>query len=234
MDEKKNMRADVLGRRDALDAETRARKSAAICRELERLVEEACESDAGACEACAPDGNSAEADQLGPAHGVRAYRNLGHPPCVAVYAAMHSEVDLQAFVEGALARGWDVCFPCMVRDEPNGQESVRMAFYHVSGERFDHARAAFLNHPLRCLPCAELAGAGYEEASPANLDAVAVPLVAFDDKGNRLGYGGGNYDRLLPLLRPDTLVMGVAFDEQQVPAVPCEPHDRPLARIVHA
>ena len=30
---------------------------------------------------------------------------------------MRSEVDLQAFAESAFARGWDVCFPCMVRDE---------------------------------------------------------------------------------------------------------------------
>ena len=162
MDEKKNMRADVLGRRDALDAETRTRKSAAICRELERLVEEACAPDAGACGACAPDRNSAEADRLGPAHGVRAYRNLGRPPCVAVYAAMRSEVDLQAFAESAFARGWDVCFPCMVRDEADGQGPGRMAFYRVPGARLDHARAAFLNHPLRCLPCAALADAGYE------------------------------------------------------------------------
>ena len=34
---------------------------------------------------------------------------------VAVYAAMHSEVDLEAFVEAAFARGWRVCFPCMVQ-----------------------------------------------------------------------------------------------------------------------
>ena len=169
MDEKKNMRADVLGRRDALDAETRARKSAAICRELERLVEEACAPDAGACGACSPDGNSAEADRLGPAHGVRAYRNLGRPPCVAVYAAMRSEVDLQAFAESAFARGWDVCFPCMVRDEADGQGPGRMAFYRVPGARLDHARAAFLDHPLRCLPCAALADAGYEEAAPAEM-----------------------------------------------------------------
>ena len=33
---------------------------------------------------------------------------------VAVYASMRSEVDLEAFVEAAFARGWRVCFPCMV------------------------------------------------------------------------------------------------------------------------
>lgn len=109
-----------------------------------------------------------------------------------------------------------------------------MAFYRVPRERLDQARTAFLDSPLRCLPCAALSDGGYEEAEPTDLDAVAVPLVAFDDAGNRLGYGGGNYDRLLPLLRDDALVVGVAFDEQRVPAVPCEPHDRPLARIVHA
>ena len=42
---------------------------------------------------------------------------------------------------------------------------------------------------------------------------MVVPLVAFDDAGRRLGYGGGNYDQLLPRLRADAVVIGIAFDE---------------------
>ena len=107
-----------------------------------------------------------------------------------------------------------------------------MAFYRVPRERLDQARTAFLDSPLRCLPCAALSDGGYEEAEPADLDAVAVPLVAFDDAGNRLGYGGGNYDQLLPRLRADAVVIGIAFDEQRVETVPCEPHDIALPRVV--
>lgn len=158
----------------------------------------------------------------------------GRSPTVAVYAAMHSEVDLGAFVERAWTRGWRVCFPCMVRDAADAGEPARMAFYEVPAARLAHAREAFLDKPLKCLTCAALAAHEYATVEAEALDVVAVPLVAFDNDGSRLGYGGGNYDQLLPRLRPDALVVGVAFEEQRVPTVPCEPHDWPLARIVSA
>jgi 5-formyltetrahydrofolate cyclo-ligase len=57
------------------------------------------------------------------------------------------------------------------------------------------------------------------------IDAVLVPGVAFDESGARLGYGGGYYDRLLPLLRDDCTRIGVAFDEQILEEIPAEEHD---------
>lgn len=61
-----------------------------------------------------------------------------------------------------------------------------------------------------------------------------VPLVAFDTSGNRLGYGGGFYDRTLEQLRNAraTLAIGFAYDEQQADALPLEPTDQPLNLIV--
>ncbi len=61
-----------------------------------------------------------------------------------------------------------------------------------------------------------------------------VPLVAFDAAGNRLGYGGGFYDRTLEGLRAarPTRAIGFAFAAQQVDAVPTEPTDQPLDAIV--
>lgn len=50
-----------------------------------------------------------------------------------------------------------------------------------------------------------------------------VPGVAFDRAGRRLGRGGGHYDRLLAGGRGPRV--GVAYDWQIVPVVPCEPHD---------
>lgn len=111
---------------------------------------------------------------------------------------------------------------------------MRMAFYHVPAERLDEARTAFLGSPMRCHSCSALKAAGYVAVDAQELDAAVVPLVAFDAAGNRLGYGGGNYDRLLPALRPDALVVGVAFEEQRVEAVPCEPHDMPLPCVMRA
>ena len=50
----------------------------------------------------------------------------------------------------------------------------------------------------------------------------------------RLGYGGGNYDRFLRELRSDAVVCGIAFREQEVKAVPTEPHDLALPKIIIA
>ncbi len=63
---------------------------------------------------------------------------------------------------------------------------------------------------------------------------VIVPLVAFDRKGGRLGYGGGFYDRTLERLRARraTLAIGFAFAAQEAEGLPLEPTDQPLDLIV--
>lgn len=220
--EKAHVRKVALACRDALDGLTAAAKSAQICRTVEELVEET----HGRWEARRAEGGR---DSDG---GAALAPTPVRPPLLALYAAMRSEVNLEPLAQAAWERGWDVCFPCMVRDEPEAPS--RMVFHRVSRERVDEAQEAFLAHPLRCLSCGELERAGFPLVQPEELDVVCVPLVAFDEAGNRLGYGGGNYDRLLTQLRPDALVMGIAFEEQRVPAVPCEPHDQPLPHIVSA
>ncbi len=63
---------------------------------------------------------------------------------------------------------------------------------------------------------------------------VIVPLLAFDRRGGRLGYGGGFYDRTLQMLRARraTLAIGFAFAGQEVDEVPLERTDQPLDLIV--
>lgn len=266
METKKQLRSRVLARRDALPEEVRARKSAAICARLEQVLAEALAGAEGAGTAQV----SAEGTSRADATGGSAV------PTVAVFASMRSEVDTRPFVEAAYARGWDVCFPCMVREEPAAggsrtagragadetggapvssepragdvprmpsesrtagetggtSGSPLMRFYRVAREQLDAAAAGFLGAPLRCLACEALERDGFQAVDPEELDAVVVPLVAFDDAGRRLGYGGGNYDQLLPRLRADATVVGIAFDEQRVETVPCEPHDIALPRVV--
>jgi 5-formyltetrahydrofolate cyclo-ligase len=64
------------------------------------------------------------------------------------------------------------------------------------------------------------------------IEFVLVPGVAFDLAGRRLGYGGGYYDRLLPLLSRDATRIAGAFDLQIVDRVPAGPHDITVDAIV--
>jgi len=63
-----------------------------------------------------------------------------------------------------------------------------------------------------------------------------LPLVAFDQQGERLGMGGGYYDRTFEFLRRSGLnkpkLIGLAHDFQQVDAIPTEAWDVPLTAIV--
>lgn len=62
-------------------------------------------------------------------------------------------------------------------------------------------------------------------------DVILAPLVAFDRRGNRLGYGKGYYDRAFAA-HPEAIRIGLAFAVQEVPIVPAEAHDLPLAAIL--
>jgi len=69
------------------------------------------------------------------------------------------------------------------------------------------------------------------DAARAAPDVLFVPLVGFTADGDRLGQGGGHYDRWLAA-NPAALAIGLAWDVQEVPTLPAEPHDRPLAAVV--
>lgn len=65
------------------------------------------------------------------------------------------------------------------------------------------------------------------------LDLIFTPLVAFDDRGQRLGMGGGFYDRTLSQLPSGHTIplVGLAHDCQQIQQVPTEPWDQPLHAV---
>lgn len=64
------------------------------------------------------------------------------------------------------------------------------------------------------------------------IDLIIVPGVAFDEKGNRLGYGGGFYDRFLRQTRKDTVNIALAFELQIRENVYPEEHDFPVHIII--
>ena len=98
-------------------------------------------------------------------------------------------------------------------------------------------------HPLQFRqwrPGDKLLPGGYGTSVPAPDKAIVepavlfCPLLAFDRKGYRVGYGGGFYDRTLEALRATAprLAIGLAFAAQEVEQVPIDEHDQRLDWIV--
>ncbi len=261
MDAKASVRAQVLAARDALPASVRAEKSARICRELERLLDERAIGSANA-------GSAAGAADAAAAESPNA--PIAARPLVTAFSCMGSEVDVAPFVRAAFERGARVAYPCMVKnpawtgagcdiamrasgeddtEKPSGKRDAAgasepasftprllMQFREVSCEQFEAGTVPFIVKPLRSFALDDPELEPYPLVGPEQVDFAVCPLVAFDAAGSRLGYGGGNYDGFLSRVRPDALVVGVGFAEQEVPAgtIPLEPHDLPLPRIVSA
>ena len=197
--DKAELRRAVIARRNALDLDVRAAKSAVVCARLVELL-----------------------DRLGAAA----------PHTVAVYAAMGSEVDPAAFAAAAAARGWRVAYPCMLSASDAAACGQRMCMRAVAAG--DVSTAPFIAHPTRAFAATDIDSNRCPIVPAVELDIVVVPLVAFDRAGARLGYGGGCYDRYLPTVAPECLIVGIAFDEQRVDHVPTDAHDLPLPNIVSA
>lgn len=68
---------------------------------------------------------------------------------------------------------------------------------------------------------------------PRELELIVIPAVAFDRLGNRLGYGGGYYDRYLKRISRKTMLIGVNFAAQVVDVLPVDQYDMPVDIVVH-
>lgn len=128
-----------------------------------------------------------------------------------------SEWDTRLVVDRALAAGKTVVSP---RVDP----VARMLSLHRIADLVRDVAPGYRHIPEPLEHCAVVAG--------AEVDWVLVPGVAFDIAGRRLGYGGGYYDRLLPLLPADATRIAGAYEIQIVAAVPFGPHDLTVDAIV--
>ena len=198
---KKELRHEVLTRRDAMLASAREQASHAICRKLE--------------------------EQL-------AYLSAGST--VAVYAPMKSEVNLEDFIAWCYTQKLTVVFPCMniIVSTP------RMYMRSVEYQAWQDGNVPFIANPLKRFSEDDQSVSDFPICAPGFIDAVIVPMVAFDGDFQRLGYGGGNYDDYLGLISREkppganVEIIGVAFEMQRVNQVPTEPHDLPLPCIISA
>jgi 5-formyltetrahydrofolate cyclo-ligase len=136
---------------------------------------------------------------------------------IAGYWPIQSEISPFPLMQALEDEGYSLALPCLVPQE-DGYRMIFRAFVIgdvlISGP-FD------IRQPSDAAP----------EVTP---DIILLPLLAFDEAGIRLGYGGGYYDRALCALRKshDIKAYGVAFSGQQLAEIPFEVHDQPLDGIV--
>ena len=131
------------------------------------------------------------------------------------YLPMRSEVDTRPLIADALARGKRVAVPVLV---PKAAELAHGWLETLAADALTPGVFGTVN-PRDLRP-----------AAPGDWELAIVPLLAFDRRGYRLGYGKGYYDRLLAA-SPATAI-GVGFAAPEVDALPAEAHDMALDWII--
>ena len=131
------------------------------------------------------------------------------------YAATPREVSIDVAMDALLARDVTVCLP-WVEGATLRVAAVASLDALAPGWRGVREPPPHERRPLR----------------PSALDVLLVPGLGFDAAGNRLGYGGGHFDRLLARVRRGAVVIGVGLDEQICTVIPTSSHDRRVDVVV--
>lgn len=138
---------------------------------------------------------------------------------IASYFAMPGEVKTDGLIE-SLWRAEKHCYLPVLN--PIGEHSLVFIPYQsndiLQNNRYGIAEPLFVEHKIFPAP---------------QLDLVFLPLLAFDNQGQRLGMGAGYYDRTFAFLRQQSrpskpLLIGLAYEWQRTPYVIAEPWDIPL------
>ena len=138
---------------------------------------------------------------------------------IHIYLSMssHAEVDTAAIIEGLIALNKQVSVPVIIN------HALFSAVYHKN----DSIRSAQFGQPEP---------ENVSIVDDSLLDVVLMPLLAFDNRGYRLGYGKGFYDAFLLRLSKQGISptrIGLAFSRQMTAKVPADPWDEVLDGVVH-
>jgi 5-formyltetrahydrofolate cyclo-ligase len=142
---------------------------------------------------------------------------------IALYLPHDGEIDLQPLISEAWSRNKRCYLPVLSPFSEN-----RLWFAPLEpGERMVFNRFG-ISEPDRNW---------YQMAKLWSIDLLLMPLVAFDNSGNRLGMGGGFYDRSFAYLRQRSRwrkphLLGTGFELQRVEQLPQQPWDVPLDSVV--
>ena len=133
---------------------------------------------------------------------------------VAGYLSVKSEVNLNLFLNFLLKKKFSLCLPYIKKPKSS-------LFFKEFTQKSKLVSGKFnIKYP--------------DTKMLVNPNIILVPLVGFDLFKNRIGYGGGYYDRTIEYLekKNEVLKLGIAFDEQEIAKIPIAKYDKRLDIIV--
>jgi len=134
---------------------------------------------------------------------------------IAAYYSVGTEPDTRSLVFALWKRGSYVVLPVLL---PDGD--LDWASYEGPDSLAPGPRGLLQ-------PAEPVRGTG----TVARADVVLVPALAVDRSGQRLGRGGGSYDRALDRVGPQVPTIALLYDSELLPSVPAEEHDRPVRAV---
>jgi len=157
---------------------------------------------------------------------LQSHKNVQQAEHVAVYLANDSELDVMSFIRWCWQENKSVYLPVI---HPFSKGHLLFLKYENTTKM--QINQYGINEPKLDVTAIK---------QVADIDIICTPLVAFDTKGNRLGMGGGFYDRTLALWHEEyksnasvkPYPIGLAHDCQCVPNIPSEFWDVPLPEII--
>ncbi|MCT4564445.1 MAG: 5-formyltetrahydrofolate cyclo-ligase [Maledivibacter sp.] len=147
--------------------------------------------------------------------GLKAFKESKN---IMIYLSFNNEVDTYKLMEDCFNNGKRVIVPYCIKEE----RKIVPSEIKDPDIELKTSSLGFKEPDL----------ANLREVETEDIDLVIVPGVIFDKSGNRIGFGGGYYDRFLKRLKNTTITIAICYDYQLIDKVPVDELDIPVGCII--
>lgn len=135
---------------------------------------------------------------------------------IFAFVSFKSEVDTYKFIEYAISQGKTVGVPKIIKEEKHMEIFKINSLSDLENGYFG------VMEPVE----------GCEKINKEQIDFILMPGAVFDEKGGRIGYGGGFYDKFLSDVKNSVPKIAIAYELQLIENVPMDNHDIKIDGII--